>query len=84
MGPARKLTWRAGPAGGCDAALRPRGRAAQGPRKAQVARTRGRRPCGSMQTPVRGSTWQEAMRVDADAREGLHVAEGMAGEGPTG
>ena len=46
-GPARKLTWRAGPLRGCDVALRPRGRAAGGPREAQVAhraRTRGRRP----------------------------------------
>ena len=43
------LTWRAGPPRGCDAALRPRGRAAGGPREAWVAdraRTRGRRPRG--------------------------------------
>ena len=41
------LTWRVGPTRGCDAALRPRGRATGGPRGAQVAhraRTRGRRP----------------------------------------
>ena len=41
------MTWRAGPPGGCDAALRPRGRAAGGPREVQEAhraRTRGRRP----------------------------------------
>ena len=30
----------------CDVALKPRGRAAHGPREAQVARTRGRRPRG--------------------------------------
>ena len=62
----RKLTWRAGPPRRCDAALRPRGRAAGGPREAQVAhkaRTRGRRLRGSMQTPVRGATWQEGRQV---------------------
>ena len=48
---------------------RPRDRAARGPREAQVARTRGRRP---------------HRRVNADAREGRHVAGGLAGEGPTG
>ena len=39
-----------GPPHRCDAALRPRGRAAGGPREAQEvhrARTRGRRPCVS-------------------------------------
>ena len=41
---ARKLTWHAGPVRGCDAALRPRGRAARGPREARVARARGKRP----------------------------------------
>ena len=69
-----KLTWRVGPPRGCDAALRPRGRAAGGPREAQVAhkaRTRGRRPHGST-------------RVHADACEGRHVARGSASEGPTG
>ena len=38
--------------------------------------------------PTRGAggadTWQEAMRVHADAREGRHVPRGLAGEGPTG
>ena len=74
-GPGSELTWRAGPPSGCDAALRPRGRAAGGPREAQVAhrvRTRGRRP--------RVST-----RVHADARVGRPVAGGgSTGEGPTG
>ena len=28
--------------------------------------------------------WQEAMRVHVDAREGRHVAKGLASEGPTG
>ena len=56
-----ELTCRAGPQHGCDVALRPRGRAAHGPREAQVTRTCGRRP--------RGST-----RVHADTREGRHVA----------
>ena len=67
-------TWRAGPPHGCDAALRPRGRAAGGPREAQVAhraRTRGRRP-------------RVSMRVHADARVGHHVAGGSADGGPTG
>ena len=70
----RMLTWCAGPPRGCDAALRPRGRAAGGPHKEQVAyraRTRGRRP--------RVSTW-----VHADARVGCHMVGGLAGEGPTG
>ena len=68
-------TWRAGPPRGCDAALRPRGRATGGPREVQVAhrvRTRGRRP--------RVST-----RVHADTRVGHHVARGgLAYGGPTG
>ena len=69
-GPGSELTWHAGPARGCDVALRPRGRATAGPREAQVALTRGRRPRG---------------RVHADAREGRHVAcEGFAYGGPTG
>ena len=38
--------------------------------------------------PTRGTsganTWQEAMVVQADAREGRHVAEGLAGEGSKG
>ena len=50
-GPGGALTWRAGPPRGCDAVLRPRGRAAGGPREAQEAhraQTRGRRPRLSM------------------------------------
>ena len=43
-GPGGELAWRAGPMSGCDVALRPRGRATAGPREAQVALTRGRRP----------------------------------------
>ena len=43
---------------GCDTALRPRGRAAHGPREAQVACTRGRRPHESTRTPVRGAMWR--------------------------
>ena len=35
-GPSGELTWHAGPARGCDAALRPRGRATTGPCEAQV------------------------------------------------
>ena len=45
--PAGTLEWCAGPLRGCDAALRPRGRATGGPRGAQVAhrvRTCGNRP----------------------------------------
>ena len=56
------------------AAMRPRGRAEGGPRKAMVvhrAQTRGRRP--------RVST-----RVHVDAREGRHMARRLASEGPTG
>ena len=73
-GPAGELTWRAGPPRGCDAALRPRGRAAVGPRevqKAHKAGTRGRRP-------------RVSMRVHVGARVGRHVAEGSANVGPTG
>ena len=65
-GPGGELTWHAGPTRECDAALRPRGRAAGGPREAQAAhwaRTRGRRPRVSTQ-------------VHADARVGRHVAMG--------
>ena len=74
------LTWRAGPLRGCDAALRPRGRATGGPRGAQVAhraRTRGRwprsprSPCGPCGCP-RGAP--------RDRRGG----GGLAVEGPTG
>ena len=63
------LTWHAGPPRGCDAELRPRGRATSGPRRAQVAhraRARGRRPrgpCGSTRTPVRGATWQVRLAI---------------------
>ena len=63
------LTWRAGPPRGCDAALRPCGRATGGLHGAQVAHrawTRGRRPRGphgSMQTPVRGAMWQVRLAV---------------------
>ena len=67
------LTWHAGPPHGCDAALRPCGRAVGGPRGAQVAhraQTRGGRPRVSTQ-------------VHADAREGRHVACGLADGGPT-
>ena len=56
--------WRTGPPRGCDAALRPRGRAAGGPRgahEAHRARTRGRRP--------HVSTWDHV-----GARVGRHVA----------
>ena len=66
--------WRARPPRGCDAALRPCGRAAGGPREAQVAhraQTHGRRP-------------HRSTRVHADAREGRHVVGGSASEGPTG
>ena len=56
---AGRLTWRAGPVRGCDATLRPRGRAARGPRKVQVAQTRGRRQRRSTWAPVRGATWRE-------------------------
>ena len=51
-----ELTWCVGPACGCDAALRPRDRAAGSPCEAQVARTCGKRPRGSTWTPVRGAT----------------------------
>ena len=74
-GPGGKLTWRAGPPRGCDAALRPCGRAASGPRQVQAAhraRTRGRRPRVSTQ-------------VHVDAHVGRHVAMGgSAYGGPTG
>ena len=65
-----ELTWHAGPARGCNVALRPRGRATAGPHEAPVALTRGRRPRG---------------RVHADAREGrTWHAGGFACGGPTG
>ena len=55
-----RMTWRvqADMARGCDAALRPCGRAVRGPREALVAWIRGRRPRRSTWTPVRGATWQ--------------------------
>ena len=38
--------------------------------------------------PTRGAggadMWQEAMQVHVDAREGRHMARGLACEGPTG
>ena len=71
MWSAGNLTWRAGPARGCDVALSPRSKAARGPRKANRAWTRGRRPCVST-------------RVHMGARVGRHVAEGSADGGPTG
>ena len=61
------MTWHAGPLCGCDAALRPRGRAVGGPREAQethMARTRGRRPRVSTQ-------------VHVGACVGHHVARGV-------
>ena len=69
-GPAGELMWRAGPPRGCDVALRPRGRAAGGPREAHVAhraRTHGKRPlgpCESTRTPVRGATWQRGCQLE--------------------
>ena len=60
-GPGDELTWRAGPPHGCDAALRPRGRAVGGPREAQVAQTR-------------GSRRRVSTRVHANARVGCHMA----------
>ena len=63
-GAADKLTCRAGPLRGYDVALRPRGKAAGGPREAQVAprtRTHGRRPRVSTRStwaPVWVATWQ--------------------------
>ena len=54
-GPGGELTWHAGPARGCDVALRPRGRATAGPREAQVALTRGRRPRGRPEGTPRGT-----------------------------
>ena len=70
--PGGTLTWRAGPPRGCDAAVRPRGRAAGDPcevREVHRARTRGRRPCVST-------------RVHVGARVGRHMAGGWHMEGP--
>ena len=66
-GPGGELTWCVGPQSECDVALRPRGRAAGGPREVQVAhraRTRGRRPRVSTQTPVLGATWQWGRQLE--------------------
>ena len=55
-------------------ALRPRGRAAHGPREeqvARVARTRGRRPRRSTRMPVRGATWREGGGVGNWRAHGL-------------
>ena len=79
-GSARKLTWRARPLRGCDAAERPRGRAVGGPREAQVAhraRSCGRKPCVSTRatwTTVWGATWQEG-------GVGIWRAHGLVGLG---
>ena len=54
-GPGGELTWHAGPARGCDVALRPRGRATAGPREAQVVLTRGKRPRGRPEGTPRGT-----------------------------
>ena len=68
VGPAGELTWHAGPLRGCDVALRPRGRAAGGPREAHVAHrawTPGRRPrvsTRSTRTPTWGAMWQQGGR----------------------
>ena len=66
----RKLTWHVGPPRGCDATLRPRGRAAGGPREG-----RWRTECGHMAGSHVGPRGR---------REGRHVAGGLVGEGPTG
>ena len=72
----------------CDVALRPRGRAAHGPRKAQLTRRwRGhvQEATRSTRTLVRGATWRGGGHaVHADACEGRHMARGLACEGPTG
>ena len=52
-----ELTWRVGLAR-MRRVTKACGRAAHGPREAQVAWTRGRRPRGSTWMPVRGATWQ--------------------------
>ena len=63
-GPGGELTWHAGPARGCDVALRPRGRATAGPREAQVALTRGKRPPnGSTRTPRKDALWHRRVRT---------------------
>ena len=70
--PGGTLTWHTGLPRGCDAALRPRDRAAGGPCDAYVAhraRTRGNRP--------RVST-----RVHMGARVGCHLARSRQMEAP--
>ena len=72
-GAADALTWRARPPRGCDAALRPRGRATGGPRGAQVAhkaRTRGRWPRGPRGRPS---------RVPRGSEVGIWRAQGYSG-----
>ena len=47
---------------GCDATRKAMMQGRVGPREAQVAhkaRTRGKRPRGSMRMPVRGASWRE-------------------------
>ena len=66
----RADTWRAGPPHGCNATVRPRGRAVGGPRGAQEAhsaRPRGRGPrdqAGPRGVPVWGATWQVGWQMD--------------------
>ena len=57
-----ELTWRTGPPHGCDAALRPRGRAVGEAPEAHRARPRGRRPRMSTRTSAWGATWQQGGR----------------------
>ena len=65
----RRVDMAAGPPYGCDVALRPRGKAAGGPREAQEAhraRTRGRRPrvsMRSMRMPLRAPHGEGGWRV---------------------
>ena len=47
---------------GCDMTRKATWQSLRGPRGAQVAQTRGRRPRESTQTPVRGTTWREEGR----------------------
>ena len=65
--PAGELTWHAGPPSGCDVALRPRAKAAGGPREAHVAHrawTRGRRPRVSKRTLMWGATWKWDLQLE--------------------
>ena len=73
-GPAGELTWCAEPLRGCDAALRPRGRAAGGPREG----------IGGAQG---ADTWQEATRVHVGPHGrpcGASRGRGSAIGGPMG